>query len=126
VFTWQPFGYLRAEYIAVQNDPNVAFVGRNDGFELQNARIGAIGTLGTRARFVVSFDGALDERADLNSPQGTLAVGLRDSYLDVGIGGGVVARGGYFQCWVDPQAQVPDTRRAFVDLPLETRGMRAT
>src|SRR5437763_586647 len=38
-FAWQPFGYLRAQYIAVQNDPNVAFVGRDDGFELQNARL---------------------------------------------------------------------------------------
>src|SRR5438067_13625364 len=38
-FTWEPFGYLRLQYKVVQNDPNVAFVGRDDGFELQNARI---------------------------------------------------------------------------------------
>src|SRR5437879_6698892 len=57
-FAWEPFGYLRVQYIAVQDDPNVPFVGRADGFELQNARIGARGRLGTRAAFVISFDGA--------------------------------------------------------------------
>src|SRR5262245_4915489 len=76
-FTWKPFGFLRMQYIAVQNDPNVAFVGRDDGFELQNARVGALGRMGTRAAFVVAFDGAVDERAQVNSPDGKLRVGLR-------------------------------------------------
>src|SRR4051812_257803 len=44
-FTWEPFGYLRMQYRVVQNDPNVAFIGRDDGFELQNARIGVRGHL---------------------------------------------------------------------------------
>src|SRR4051812_48967716 len=56
-FQWEPFGYLRLQYIAVQNDENVAFVGRDDGFELQNARIGVHGTWPGRADFVVSIDG---------------------------------------------------------------------
>jgi hypothetical protein len=125
-FSWQPFGFLREEYEAVQNDPNVAYVGRNDGFAIQNARIGARGQLGTRATFVLSFDGAIDQRTQLNVPQGTLGVGMRDSYLDVVLQGRIVARGGYWQSWLDPEAQVPDTVRAFVDYPLESRGVRAT
>src|SRR5512143_875063 len=68
-FAWEPFGYLRVQYITVQDDPNVPFVGRADGFEVQNARIGARGRLGTRAAFVLSIDGAVDERAQVNSPQ---------------------------------------------------------
>src|SRR5438876_4565527 len=67
-FSWQPFGFLRTQYITVQNDPNVSFVGRDDGFEIQNARIGVSGHVGTRAWFVVSIDGAVDERTQVNTP----------------------------------------------------------
>ncbi|MGN6109840.1 MAG: hypothetical protein ACTHU0_32330, partial [Kofleriaceae bacterium] len=125
-FAWEPFGYLRLQYVAAQNDPNVAFVGRDDGFELQNARIGVRGTLDARAAFVISIDGAVDERVQINVPEGKLRVGLRDAYADVALARRVVARAGYFQPIVDPQALIPDPSRAFVDRPLESRGVRAT
>ena len=127
-FVWAPFGYLRMQYVAAQNDPNVAFVGRDDGFELQNARIGVRGKLGQRAAFVVSIDGAVDERTQINVPEGKLRVGLRDAFADVflGAGGSLFARAGFFRTWVDPESLVPDTQRAFVDRPLESRGVRAT
>jgi hypothetical protein len=125
-FTWQPFGYLRAQYITVQDDPNVAFVGRDDGFELQNARIGVRGELDRRVAFVIAFDGAIDERTQVNTPQGKLGVGLRDAFADVALAGKLVARGGFFQAVVDPQALVADTARELVDQPIESRGMRAT
>jgi hypothetical protein len=125
-FTWQPFGFLRAQFIAVQDDPNVAFVGRDDGFELQNARIGVRGELDRRVAFVVAFDGAVDERLQANTPQGKLRVGLRDAFADVSLVGRLVARGGFFEAVVDPQALVADTARELVDLPIESRGMRAT
>lgn len=124
-FAWEPFGYLRMQYIAVQNDPNVQFVGRDDGFELQNARIGVRGNLHDAARFVVSIDGAVEERAQ-NTVEGKLRVGLRDAYVDVAVAGNVMWRGGYFQTWVDPQALVLDTERELVDEPIESRGMRST
>lgn len=124
-FAWEPFGYLRVQYLTVQNDPNVASVGRDDGFEIQNARLGARGHLGSVAAFVISFDGAIDDRTLVTSPQqDKLAVGLRDTYVETSLAGPMVVRVGYFQCWLDPQAQVPDTARELVDLPIETRGMR--
>ena len=134
-FTFDAFGYLRIQYIAVQNDPNVEFVGRDDGFEIQNARFGFAGTYHERARYIIAIDGAVDERTQVNTPQGKLAVGLRDAYVDVALAGKVSTyrpetlafiRGGYFQTWVDPEALVPDTTREFVDHPIESRGMRAT
>lgn len=125
-FQWSPFGYLRVQYIAVQNDPNSAFVGRDDGFELQNARLGVRGTLEHRVAFVVAFDGAVDERLQINRPDGKLRVGLRDAFVDVVLTGPVVARGGFFHAFVDPEALVPDTRRELVDEPIESRGVRAT
>ena len=124
-FAWHPFGYLRMQYIAVQNDPNVAFVGRDDGFELQNARVGVRGDLGLRASFVVAIDGAVDERAQ-NTPQGKLRVGLRDAFTDVRLAGATMLHAGYFLAWVDPTALIADTSREFVDYPLEVRGMRST
>ena len=123
---WQPFGYLRMQYIAVQNDPNVAFIGRDDGFELQNARLGVRGSRGDFLTFAMSFDGAVDERLQANTPQGKLRVNLRDAWADVALQGKIVVRGGYWQTWVDPEALVADTAREFVDHPLESRGMRAT
>ncbi|MBA3817396.1 MAG: hypothetical protein H0X17_00765 [Deltaproteobacteria bacterium] len=123
-FTWEPFGYLRIQYVVSQNDPNVAFVGRDDGYELQNARLGVRGALDDRASFVVSFDGAVDERTQINVPEGKLRVGLRDAYADVAISGKVVGRGGFFQSVIDPESRVADTQRAFVDKPIESRGIR--
>lgn len=125
-FTWEPFGYLRLQYIAAQNDPEVLFVGRDDGFELQNARVGVRGALEGRAAFVLSIDGAVDEREQINVPEGKLRVGLRDAYGDFVLRGRLVARAGFFQTVVDPQALIADTARAFVDKPLESRGVRAT
>ena len=73
-FVWKPFGFVRLQYIAVQDDPNVSFVGRDDGFELQNARVGFVGRLADKAAVTIAIDGAVDERAQLNSPDGTLTV----------------------------------------------------
>ena len=124
-FTWEPYGYLRLQYLMVQNDPNVIFVGRDDGFELQNARIGVRGKLLDRMRYVLSFEGAVDERAQVNTTDGKLKVGLKDAYADVVLSGQMFARAGFFATLVDPNLE-GDTAREFVDKPLESRGMRAT
>ena len=134
-FDWAPFGFLRMQYIASQNDPNVAFVGRDDGFELQNARVGIRGTLWRKARFVFSIDGALDERERVNVPDGELRVGLRDAFVDIALAGDdafvapksvMLVKAGFFQTWIEPETQMPDTEREFVDRPIESRGIRAT
>lgn len=125
-FSWELYGYLRLQYVASQNDPEVLFVGRDDGFELQNARLGIRGALGTRARFVLSLDGAVDERAQINVPEGKLKVGLRDAYGEVVVASPLRVRAGFFQTLVDPQALVSDTTRELVDKPIEVRGVRAT
>jgi hypothetical protein len=125
-FSYQAFGYLRMQYIAVQSDPNVQFVGRDDGFELQNARIGLRGSMQEVVRFVVSIDGAVEQRAQENTPDGKLAVGLRDAYADLFVNRAIAVRAGLFQTWVDPQTLVADTERQFIDKPIESRGMRST
>lgn len=125
-FTIEPFGFLRLQYLVVQNDPYVAFVGRDDGFELQNARFGVRGSLADkRVAYTLSLDGAVDERAQINVPDGKLRVGLRDAYADVTVGGPVAVRAGYFATLVDPDRD-DDTHREFVDRSLESRGVRPT
>jgi len=126
--TWEPFAYLRLQYRMVRNDPNVSFIGRDDGFELQNARLGVRGRLATRFRYRLAFDGAFDEREQLNVPQGRLRVALRDAFVDAVVSGDLVVRAGYFKTLFDPDLadQYEDTDRAFVDRPLESRGVRAT
>jgi hypothetical protein len=125
-FSWEPFGFVRVQYIVVQNDPNVAFVGRDDGFELQNVRVGVRGTYLDKARYAISFDGAVDERNQENTPEGKLRVGLRDGYVDAVFSPRLYSRVGYFSSWVDPQRLISDTEREFVDRPIESRGMRST
>ena len=124
-FVWEPFGFLRLQYRIVRDDENVEFVGRNDGFELQNARVGVRGALTTRARFLISLDGAIDERERLNDPQGTLRVGLRDAFVDIPVSGSFEVRAGRFRTYVDPDFDAT-TQREFIDSPIESRGVRAT
>ena len=129
-FSWRPFGYLRLQYRVMQNDPNIAFIGRNDGFELQNARLGVIGGYRGKVDFVVALEGANNEREKLNEPQGTLRDGLRDAYADIAVTGALDVRVGYFRSLVDPDIEGDnlegDTVREFIDRPIESRGVRAT
>ena len=128
-FAWEPFGYLRLQYVVVQNDPNVAFVGRDDGFELQNARVGVRGTLERRARVrgrrstarSTSARRSTSRRASCAS-----ACATRSPTSCSAARRGRV-RGGYFQTLGrSAERSIPDTEREFVDKPLESRGMRAT
>lgn len=131
---WEPFGYLRAQWVGVRQDDDVAFVGRSDGFSLQNARVGVRGGLGERVRFELSLDGAVDERERVNTPNGRLRVGLRDAFVDlrelapelIPLPVGLSLRVGRFEAWFDPDGHDGDTERAFVDRALESHGVSAT
>lgn len=74
------YGYLRAGYDWTHPDDRYAFVGQNNGFVLDSARLGAQG----RNReyglvFRVSIEGASDVLSSPNTPLGSLAVRLRDA-----------------------------------------------
>jgi len=125
-FVVEPYGYLKVQGSVVQNDPNVAFVGRADGVELQNARIGVVGALGERVGFRVSADGAVDERDRVNDPNGTLRVALRDAFFDLHLTSWAALRVGRAEPVFDPEEEVGDTRRQFVERALPSRGVRPT
>ncbi len=125
-FSYQLFGFLRLKGGVIQDDPNVAFVGRNDGFTLQNARIGLAGAYGSRLGFSISADGAVDERVGANATTGILRFGLKDAYLDVRIVDALWLRVVRFEPIFDIEEVVPYTERAFIDRALESRGVLAT
>ncbi len=118
-------GFLRLAGALMQDDPNVPFVGRADGFELQYARAGVDADLGPRVSARLSIDGALDERERINEPNGKLQVGLRDAYADVHLGGQDL-RAGHFEPVFDGEQFLSPTERPFVERALYSRGVRAT
>jgi len=75
-----PWGYLRLAYESVETDDRYDFIGRNDGFILDNARIGLDIEFRKQLSFLISFEGASDLQADTNTPIGEIDVRLRDVY----------------------------------------------
>ena len=75
------FGFLRLGYDYTAKDARYDFVGRNNGFVLDSARVGIQG-LNTdyRLLFRISIEGADNALTAPNTPQGTLAVRLRDAF----------------------------------------------
>jgi hypothetical protein len=124
--TYDLFGYLRVAGAVIQNDPSVPFVGRSDGFLLQNARLGIQGTWRDRLRFKISADGAQDERPGANALNGTLRFGLRDAYADVLLHPMLEVRAGQFYATFDVDETTSTTQRRFIDRALASRGVEAT
>lgn len=79
-----PFGYLRAGYDYTMEDPRFDFIGRNNGFVLDAARLGLDGRIHASSlldfAFRTSIEGAADVLTAPNTPQGTLSVRLRDAF----------------------------------------------
>jgi hypothetical protein len=119
-------GYLRLEGAVVQNDPAVAFIGRNDGFRLANARMQVDGRWKERLAFRLSADGADDERAGANATGGALRFALKDAYADVRLSPLATIRSGQFYPVFDVDEIGGQSEQAFVDRALESRGVSPT
>lgn len=75
-------GYLRSQFVSVQDDPEIPLVGRNDGFIVGNARPVFIGLLSVGLGFRIQLEAA----AGLDRPQSTnvtdnVVTRLRDAYI---------------------------------------------
>lgn len=119
-------GYLRLEGGLVENDPSVAFIGRNDGFRLANARMQVEGRWKERVSFRVSADGADDERQGANATTGELRFALKDAYADVRLSKIAILRSGQFFPVFDIDEIGGQSEQKFVDRALESRGVFAT
>lgn len=76
------FGYLRAGYDWTHPDDRYTFVGQNNGFVLDSARVGMQGrNVDYKVAFRVSLEGASDVLTSANTPLGSLSVRLRDAFV---------------------------------------------
>ncbi|MBT8493494.1 MAG: OprO/OprP family phosphate-selective porin [Deltaproteobacteria bacterium] len=120
------FGYIRLVTTAVQNDSEVEFVGRNDGFRLQNARIGVEGRLGEFVMLRLSADGANDRRQGPNDVEGELQFGLADAFADIKNSKALQLRIGRFPAIFDLERFTSAVQRGFISRSLESRGVSPT
>ena len=124
--TYKLIGYIRLEGGLVRDDPDVEFVGRSDGFRLQNARIGVDGRWRDRVRVRMSADGAIDERDNANEVEGTLRFALKDAFVDLELAPALVLRVARFKIYFDIEEVTSPSRRGFIDRSLSSRGVRST
>lgn len=81
-FAMWPRGRIIAGYEFVQPDPNALFVGENDGFLLEQARIGLQANWRNRLGFVVVYDAITPlPNEDVNEVVADVFAGIRDAYL---------------------------------------------
>ena len=80
--TFKPWGYVRFGYELVDEDNNAnQSIGDNDGFLLENARLGFDGLITEQLSLRVSLEAASQIVDDDNTPLGEIDVRLRDAYL---------------------------------------------
>ena len=120
----RPFGYVRTLFSMIADDgKNTDFVGQYDGFQMANARLGVEVTK-NHTRAVISVDGAVDRRDDLNTSQGTVEVRLRDAFAEWKPCTGFKATAGQFEVPFDAEELTSNTDLVFVDQGVESRGVR--
>ena len=124
-FKLRPFGYIRMGLRFVQDDPGVAFIGRNDGFFLQNARFG-VDASHKYVRLRLSADGARDVRDSPNALEGRLDFSLRDAFADVQVLNGLEVRVGHFRAQYDLESVLYPDQRLFLARSVASNGVQPT
>lgn len=75
-------GYIRTQYRAIQDDPAITLLGRNDGFVLANARPYFAGRMPNGLGWRFQFDAASTiNRSDATSPYRDQIVRARDAFI---------------------------------------------
>jgi hypothetical protein len=77
--TWG--GYVHVAYRWIDQPQNFNLVGRNNGFQLEQARLGANVQYKDKLAIRVSFEGASEDRINQSFVAGTLTARLRDAYI---------------------------------------------
>jgi hypothetical protein len=74
-------GYVHVAYRWIQQPSNYNLAGKNNGFQLEQARAGINVQYKEMLAIRVSFDGASEDRINQSFPGGTLTARLRDAYM---------------------------------------------
>jgi hypothetical protein len=78
-FTWG--GYLHVAWRWIQQPTNLALAGNNNGFQLEQARLGLNAQYKDLLAVRISFEGASEDRINQSIPGGTITARLRDAYM---------------------------------------------
>jgi hypothetical protein len=78
-FTWG--GYVHVAYRWIDQPQNYNLTGKNNGFQLESARLGANVEYKNQLAVRISFEGASEDRINQSFPGGTLTARLRDAYI---------------------------------------------
>jgi hypothetical protein len=124
-FSVWPKMRIRAGYTFMQADPDVLFVGANDGFSLDQARIGFAGGYRDRFAWLLTFDGVTRLPHDANDPVGPVFAATRDAYVRW-----MPSR--FFNLWVgqvfmpsDAEGTMSRSVMAFSDRSVASEGLQA-
>ena len=117
-------GFLRLGYSAIlQDDQSPDFVGQNDGFFVESARLNLdFSSAAISGR--MSVDGAVDEYDSRNTAEGRVSVSLLDAFFDYSVGQYLKIRGGQFRPEFDLEAARIRKDMVFVYRALYNRGIR--
>jgi hypothetical protein len=112
-------GFVRASYVAITNNPEETdFVGLNDGFQLQNARVVFRGDWRGTVSMKVGLEGANGRQAAENTAQGELRTRVRDAWLGYNRVPWAQLRVGQFKPFFDNEE-----KRSSADLMFATRAL---
>lgn len=118
-------GYIRAGYTYIEADPNFELFGRNDGFELHDARLTTRGEMDNGLGFVVTVDaGSRLVRTSPDSPVRELAVRLTDGYGYYAPFEFVEFNAGQFKAPFDVEDLISTSQLLFVHRSVANRGVQ--
>ncbi|MEM7675733.1 MAG: hypothetical protein AAF449_06980 [Myxococcota bacterium] len=122
-FSWN--GYLRLIVEAVENDARSAFVGRNDGFKVANARVGLRIARGNFIAYL-SADSAVGQQETFNDPDQDFVIRPRDLLIRYRLADFASMTVGRFKTPYDLGQLETTPYRLFIDQPVASRGVLPT
>ena len=107
----------------VQQDPNYLGVGRNNGFNLGDARLEITGKPADNFWLYLSFDGAVTSRSAADPLKGTRTTELKDAYGVFSPGWHLRLQGGQFKAPQDVENLLEETEIKFPSRSIVTNGV---
>ncbi|MBN2360005.1 MAG: hypothetical protein JXR83_11175 [Deltaproteobacteria bacterium] len=121
----QPKLRLRLRYDAIEQDTQVDYIGRNNGFGLSSGRLGLRGEYGRWVGFNVTMDGGFVEQTDRNLVGGTTFAALKDAWVQIKPWDFILVRAGQFKTPFDEESLRSTAELRFVDRSVGDRGIRS-
>ena len=117
-------GFMRLGYRSVlQDDASPDFVGQNDGFYVESARLN-VDLKGDTISGRVSLDGAVNRFDERNTAEGNVEVSMLDAFLNYHVSDKVNFRVGQFRPAYDLEMERTRDKMVFVDRAVYNRGVR--